>query len=55
MPPPRPVYPQQATFWTMLGMSQVDPQETFGLHGLAPRPNLNSLAYTRVREKLAHC
>ncbi len=22
---PRPVYPQQATFWTRLGMSQVDP------------------------------
>ena len=32
----------------------VDPQETFGLDGLTPRPNLNSLAYTCVREEMAH-
>ena len=25
---PRPVYPQQPTFWTRLGMSQVDPEQT---------------------------
>ncbi len=25
MPPLRPLTPQQATFWTRLGMSQVDP------------------------------
>ncbi len=46
--PARPVYPQQQTFWTRLGMSQVDPQETFlrkvptrkgGLYGCLVRFN----------------
>ena len=31
-----------------------DPKETFGLDGLTPRPNLNFLAYTRVREGTTH-
>ena len=33
MLPTRPVYPQQATFWARLGMSQVDPKQAFEIIG----------------------
>ncbi len=37
----RPLYPQQPTFWTRLGMSQVDPKQTFMVLDAKSMPSNN--------------